>query len=142
MTMKVNERPKPRIFGKGYGSHLLLGFTYVGAFFRMAFQALLNTLVPTAYHEKYHWDIIDLYYKLRGFRHGTDNPKRCTECGSEKLTADEVYRLRDAEKEVKVLKKKVADLEHKIENTPVEPFYPDRAGGVLHTAEEEASNSE
>jgi len=109
--MQVHEHPKPKIFGKGYGTHIAYHFKLFRLLAKIAIRSFVTMLIPSAYHEQYHWDIIDLYHKLRGYRHGTVNEKRCNECGTELMTRDEVRDLRDAEELIDNLKDEIAYLE-------------------------------
>jgi hypothetical protein len=68
-------------------------------------------LFPRLFHERYHWDIIDLYYKLRGYRHGTNDEKRCDECGNELVSRDDKISLNEAEELIEELKEQNAYLE-------------------------------
>ena len=81
--MRAHRHSKPEVFGKGYGSHMLDKYRLFKTFVKLSFKVFVNIFAPSAYYEKYHWEVIDLYYKFRGFRHGTDNSKRCDACGSE-----------------------------------------------------------
>lgn len=82
MTMQTCHSPKPRVFGKGYGAHLAYNFSLVRTFTKLAIKLFINAFVPGVYYEKAHWTVIDLYYKMSGHRHGTNDPKRCDQCGS------------------------------------------------------------
>ncbi|MHA1289144.1 MAG: hypothetical protein ACTSPB_17285 [Candidatus Thorarchaeota archaeon] len=52
--------------------------------------------IPVAFYERAHWEVIDLYHQMSGFRHGTNNDHRCSKCGHEKLSSDDKH-LRYAE---------------------------------------------
>ena len=111
MTMQVHKHPKPKVFGKGYGTHIAYHFKLFKKFVAVTSRIFLNMLIPSVYHERYHWDIIDIYHRLRGYRHGTENEKRCNECGTELMSRDEVRDLHDAEKLIEDLKDEIAYLE-------------------------------
>ena len=80
--MQPTHSPKPNVFGKGYGKHLAHNFELVKIFTKLAIKLFINAFVPCVYYEEAHWRVIDLYYKMSGHRHGTNNPKRCNQCGS------------------------------------------------------------
>lgn len=82
MTMQPSHSPKPHVFGPGYGAHLAYNFGLTKTFTKLAIKIFINTFIPGVYYEEAHWEVIDLYYKMNGRRHGTNNPKRCDECGS------------------------------------------------------------
>ena len=82
MTMPPHHSPKPKIFGKGYGAHLAYNIGLVRTFTKLAIKVFINIFIPGVYYEEAHWEVIDLYYEMSGRRHGTNNPKRCDECGS------------------------------------------------------------
>ena len=82
MTMPPCHSPKPEIFGKGYGAHLAYNFSLVKLFFKLSIKLFINAFVPGVYYEEAHWRVIDLYHKMSGHRHGTNNSKRCEHCGS------------------------------------------------------------
>jgi hypothetical protein len=129
MTMQVTHAPKPRIFGKGYGKHIATNLKVMRKFFWLGWKSLVNTFVPFAFYEVAHWEVIDLYYAMRGYRHGTKCNTRCEKCGSDLPSADEVHDLREAKKIIAKLRAEIAN------HTCVEPVYPDRAGGELHGGE-------
>jgi len=95
MSMQVTHSPKPKIFGKGYGQHVATNVKLMKQFFWLGWKMLVNTFIPFVFYERAHWEVIDLYYKMRGLRHGTRNDHRCAECGTDFLSADEVHRERD-----------------------------------------------
>lgn len=74
--------PKPNVFGKGYGKHLANNFGLIKIMIKLIIKLFINVFVPGVYYEEAHWRVIDLYYKMNGYRHGTNNPKRCEHCGS------------------------------------------------------------
>ena len=80
--MPPHHSPKPKILGPGYGTHLVYNFSLVKLFFKLAIKLFINAFVPGVYYEEAHWRVIDLYHKMSGYRHGTNNPKRCNQCGS------------------------------------------------------------
>lgn len=121
MTMQVHEHPKPKVFGKGYGTHIAYHFKLLAKLIGMLCRLLVTTFAPSVYHEKYHWDIIDIYHKLRGYRHGTDNEKRCSECGTELMTAEEVRDLGRAKKTIESLKDEIAYLEWQVSHDEDDP---------------------
>lgn len=82
MTMYNVNAPKPKMFGKGYGTHLARNFHLSKKFINLAFKAIVNGIAPDIYYERVHFETIDLYYRFCGFRHGIDNPTRCEYCGS------------------------------------------------------------
>ena len=96
MTMQVTHSPKPKIFGKGYGKHVAYNYALMKRFFWLGWKMLVNMVIPAAFYERAHWEVIDLYHNMSGFRHGTNNDHRCGECGHEKLTSDDKH-LRYAE---------------------------------------------
>lgn len=91
MTMPPRHSPKPKIFGKGYGAHLAYNFGLVKILFKLTIKLFINAFVPCTYYEEAHWRIVDLYYKMRGHRHGTNNLKRCEHCGSQ-LESDPIQK--------------------------------------------------
>lgn len=103
MTMQQIHSPKPKVFGEGYGAHLAYNFSLIKLFFKLALQLFVNAFVPGLYYEQAHWKVIELYHKMRGFRHGTISDHRCPECGGELYSADEVHcrraELKDIERE-------------------------------------------
>jgi len=111
MTMQVTHSPKPKIFGKGYGKHVASNLKLMKRFFWLGWKMLANTFIPSAFYEKAHWEVIDLYHKMRGFRHGTKDEKRCKECGHELVSRDDTNDLREAQKTIADLKDQVAYLE-------------------------------
>lgn len=80
--MHTYNSPTPRVFGKGYGGHLAYNLRLAKLFTRLVFVSIIHAFAPTAYVEKAHWQIIEMYYKHKGLRHGTMDPKRCDHCGS------------------------------------------------------------
>jgi hypothetical protein len=109
--MQVHEHPKPKIFGKGYGAHIAYHFRVFTVIAKILLQLTVTMFLPRVYHQKYHWDIIDLYYKLRGERHGTANERRCDECGTELMSRDDKISLDEAEELIEQLKEENAYLE-------------------------------
>jgi hypothetical protein len=100
--MKVKEHPKPRIFGKGYGSHVVYHGRLFLSFTGMTLKVLVTMFLPKVYHESYHWKIIEYYHKLRGYRHG-EHEQRCSECGRDMPSSTEVSDLRKAEERISEL---------------------------------------
>jgi len=94
--MQVTHSPKPKIFGEGYGKHVAYNYALMKKFFWLGWKMMANMIIPAAFYERAHWEVIDLYHKMSGFRHGTRNDHRCTECGHEKLSSDDKH-LRYAE---------------------------------------------
>lgn len=109
--MQSVNSPKPRIFGKGYGTHLTYNLKLANQFIKLFLQITINALIPGAFYEKAHWQIIELYHRMRGFRHGTESDHRCKECGTDMLSNDEVNQQRDDAKELPILRRRVEDLE-------------------------------
>jgi len=109
MTMQTVHSPKPKVFGKGYGTHLSYNFKLVSMFFKLALQVFVNAFVPGLYYEQAHWKVIELYHKMRGYRHGINSDHRCAACGADTMSCDEVYDLRTA-------KKIIAELQSEIDN--------------------------
>jgi hypothetical protein len=109
MTMQVTHAPKPKIFGKGYGNHVAANLRLMKRFFWLGWKMLANTFIPTLFYERAHWEVIELYHKMRGYRHGTRSDHRCGECGADQMSSDEVSDLREA-------KKVIAELEAEIAN--------------------------
>ena len=95
MTMQRTHSPKPKIFGEGYREHLSYNYGLMKKFFWLGWKMLVNMFIPAAFYEKAHWEVIDLYHKMRGFRHGTVSDHRCPECGGELFSADEMHVERD-----------------------------------------------
>ena len=91
MTMQETHSPKPKIFGKGYGKHVSYNFKLMKRFFWLGWKLFANMLIPGAFYERAHWEVIDMYHNMRGYRHGTINNHRCDKCGNELLTADEAF---------------------------------------------------
>jgi len=95
MTMQVTHSPKPKIFGKGYGKHVAYNYALMKKFFWLGWKMLVNMFIPVAFYERAHWEVIDLYHQMSGFRHGTNNDHRCSKCGHEKLSSE----LKDIEQD-------------------------------------------
>ena len=95
MTMQQTHSPKPKVFGEGYGAHLAYNLRLVKLFFKLALQVFVNAFVPGLYYEQAHWKVIEIYHKMRGFRHGTISDHRCPECGGELFSSDEMHEERD-----------------------------------------------
>lgn len=89
MTMQTPYSPKPKIFGDGYGKHVSYNYVLMKKFFWLGWKMLVNMFIPGVFYERAHWEVIDLYYKMQGRRHGTDNEKRCDECGGNLLSSDD-----------------------------------------------------
>jgi len=120
MTMQVTHAPKPKIFGKGYGKHVSANLRLMKRFFWLGWKMLANTFIPTLFYERAHWEVVDLYYKMRGYRHGTQNEHRCGSCGSELETADERHNLREANKIIKKQEMQIAELKYELQNIPAQ----------------------
>ena len=106
--MQVTHSPKPEIFGKGYGKHVAYNYALMKTFFSLGWKMLANMLIPNVFYEHAHWEVIDLYHKMSGFRHGTINDHRCSECGHEKLSSDDKHlrrlELKDIEQDCQRIK--------------------------------------
>ncbi len=104
MTMQEIHSPKPEIFGKGYGQHILHNYRLMKQFFWLGWKMMVNMFVPGVFYERAHWEVIDLYHKMRGTRHGTVSDHRCSKCGGDLPSADEVFgrrqELKDLEAEM------------------------------------------
>lgn len=124
MTMHTVHSPKPEVFGKGYGAHLAYNFKLVRLFYKLALKIFINAIVPGVYYEQAHWQIIELYYMMRGTRHGTNSDHRCNECGGDLISCDDEFKRRD---EIKDLKEQVEELESRPQSV-----YPVQAVGELH----------
>jgi hypothetical protein len=79
--MHTYRPPTPRVLGKGYGSHLVQHFRLAKKFGKLMFISLVHAFVPCTYIDRVHYQVINLYYRFKGLRHGTMNPKRCDHCG-------------------------------------------------------------
>lgn len=82
MTMQTPHAPKPKIFGDGYGKHVSHNYWLIKKFFWLGWKMLVHMFIPGIFYERAHWEVIDLYYKMQGYRHGTNDTKRCGKCGS------------------------------------------------------------
>lgn len=102
MTMQVTHSPKPKIFGEGYGRHVASNLILMKKFFWLGWKMLANTFIPNVFYEKAHWEVVELYHKMRGFRFGTQNDHRCSECGHELYTSDETTLRRDELKDIEM----------------------------------------
>ena len=120
MTMQVTHAPKPKIFGKGYGKHVVTNLRLMKRFFWLGWKMLANTFIPTLFYERAHWEVVDLYHRMRGYRHGTKNDHRCESCGSDLPTSDEVRDLREAKKVIKNQELQIAELKYQVQNPPAE----------------------
>lgn len=120
MTMQVTHAPKPKIFGKGYGKHVVANLRLMKRFFWLGWKMLANTFIPTLFYERAHWEVIDLYHKMRGYRHGTRNEHRCKECGGDLASSDEVRDLREAKKVIKNQEMQIAELKYQVQNLPTQ----------------------
>jgi len=94
MTMQPIHSPKPKIFGAGYGKHVSHNYKLMKKFFWLGWKMLVNTFIPGAFYECAHWEVIDLYYKMQGHRHGTDNEKRCDRCGANLISSDDKIQMK------------------------------------------------
>ena len=94
--MQTPHSPKPKIFGNGYGKHISHNYQLMKKFFGLGLKLLANMFIPGIYYERAHWEVIDLYYKMQGYRHGTDNAKRCDECGTDLLSSNDKGTLNPA----------------------------------------------
>ena len=103
MTMQQTHSPKPEIFGEGYGKHIAKNYRLMKQFFWLGWKMMVHMFIPQAFYESAHWEVIDLYHKFRGYRHGTHSDHRCAECGGELFSIDEVHcrsaELKDIERE-------------------------------------------
>jgi len=103
MTMQQTHSPQPKIFGKGYGHHILYNYRLMKKFFWLGWKMMVHMFIPNVFYERAHWEVIDLYHKMRGLRHGTISDHRCSKCGSDLMSADENYcrhnELKDIERE-------------------------------------------
>ena len=115
MTMQSIHSPKPKIFGVGYGAHLAYNLRLVKQFIKVALQVFINAFVPCTYYEKAHWQVIELYHRMRGFRHGTESDHRCKECGTDMLSNDETNQLREDVKELALLRKRMDEISSKLD---------------------------
>jgi len=95
MIMQKVHSPKPKIFGEGYGAHLAYNYRLMKKFFWLGWKMLINMFVPAAFYEQAHWEVIELYHKMRGNRHGTFSDHRCPKCGNDLPSADEAHYHRD-----------------------------------------------
>ena len=120
MTMQVTHAPKPKIFGKGYGKHVAANLQLMKRFFWLGWKMLANTFIPTLFYERAHWEVIDLYHKMRGYRHGTKCDHRCNACGGDLPSSDEVRDLREAKKIIKNQEMQIAELKYQVQNPPKE----------------------
>ena len=120
MTMQVTHAPKPKIFGKGYGKHVVTNLRLMKRFFWLGWKMLANTFIPTLFYERAHWEVVDLYHRMRGYRHGTKIDHRCESCGSDLPTSDEVRDLREAKKVIKNQELQIAELKYQVQNPPAE----------------------
>ena len=89
MTMHPYHSPKPKIFGAGYGKHVSHNYRLMKKFFALGWKMLVNMFIPGVFYERAHWEVIDLYYKMQGYRHGTNDVKRCDGCGANLLSSDD-----------------------------------------------------
>jgi hypothetical protein len=118
MTMQNIYSPKPKVFGKGYGAHLSYNLQLVKLFIKLALQVFINAFIPGVYYEQAHWQVIDIYHKMRGFRHGTHSDHRCPECGADELSADETIQAQEDVKELKLLRKQIDSIPAEINEPP------------------------
>lgn len=100
MTMQTTHSPKPKIFGKGYGKHVAYNYKLMKRFFWLGWKMLVNMFIPAAFYERAHWEVIEMYHKMRGYRHGTVSDHRCDKCGGELLTCDESFDRRNELKDI------------------------------------------
>lgn len=107
MTMQATHSPKPKVFGEGYGKHVSYNFGLMKQLFWLGWKMLAHMLVPSTFYERAHWEVVELYHKMRGFRHGTISDHRCPECGGELLTCDETHLRRDELKDIEIYCKRV-----------------------------------
>lgn len=118
MTMQNIYSPKPKVFGKGYGAHLSYNLQLVKLFIKLALQVFINAFIPGVYYEQAHWQVIDIYHKMRGFRHGTQSDHRCPECGADELSADETAQAHEDTKELNLLRKQIDSIPAEINEPP------------------------
>ena len=152
MTMQVTHSPKPKIFGEGYGQHVATNLRLMKKFFWLGWKMLANTFIPFVFYENAHWEVVELYYRMRGFRHGTANDHRCNSCGHDLYTADEVTLRRAELKDIEVHCDLVDDFDNAMDEYHAEreeelpiltnPSRPGIAEYELDTSEEETSESE
>ena len=100
--MQEIHSPKPEIFGKGYGQHILHNYRLMKQFFWLGWKMLVHMFIPGVFYERAHWEVIDLYHKMRGLRHGTVSDHRCPECGHDLPSADEMYQERNELKQLEI----------------------------------------
>ena len=121
MTMQQTHSPKPEVFGEGYGAHLAYNLRLVKLFFKLALQVFINAFVPGLYYEQAHWKVIEVYYKMRGLRHGTISDHRCPECGGEMYSADEMHQERDELKQLEIRMHVVDECNKALEELDMSP---------------------
>lgn len=92
-------------------------------FFWLGWKMLANTFIPAVFYERAHWEVIDLYHKMRGFRHGTKNDHRCAECGNEFISVDEVHRERDELKHLDMISRLIEECNEKLDKYHVDENY-------------------
>lgn len=114
MTMQQTHSPKPKMFGKGYGQHISYTYRLMKKFFWLGWKMMVNMFIPHVFYEQAHWEVIDLYHKMRGYRHGTHSDHRCPECGGDLPSADETFEQRDEHKELLALRKTNEELKSQI----------------------------
>ena len=124
MTMQVTHSPKPKIFGKGYGKHVANNLKLMKQFFWLGWKMLANTFVPGVFYERAHWEVIDLYHSMRGFRHGTSNDHRCAECGSDFLSADDVAIERDELKKLEMQLRLIEECDRAMDKYRADSYQP------------------
>jgi len=119
--MQEIHSPKPKVFGEGYGAHLAYNFRLIKLFCKLSLQILVNAFVPGLYYEQAHWKVIEVYHKMRGFRHGTHSDHRCPECGGEMYSADEMHQERDELKQLEIRMHVVDECNEKLEELDMSP---------------------
>jgi len=102
MTMQQIHSPKPKMFDKGYGQHISYNYKLMKKFFWLGWKMMVHMFIPGVFYERAHWEIIELYHKMRGFRHGTISDHRCPECGGDLFSADEMHEERDELKQIEI----------------------------------------
>jgi len=138
MTMQSTHSPKPKIFGEGYGEHLSYNYKLMKKFFWLGWKMMVNMLIPGVFYERAHWEVVELYHKMRGFRHGTISDHRCPECGGELYTADEVHCRRAELKDIERECARIEKCDNALDESPINisPSRPGIAEYELDTSEE------
>jgi hypothetical protein len=122
--MQQIHSPKPKMFGEGYGKHISYNFKLMKQLFWLGWKMMANMFIPGVFYETAHWEIIDLYHKMRGFRHGTISDHRCKECGGELFSSDEMHRERDELKQLEIRMRLIDACNEKLDKLRAEPDMP------------------